>query len=159
MKNYRMPNYVAKKVQQGISLTNALIAILIFSFGSIALVTGYLKAGSVMSDNKYFSTANNLAESLRGIVKTNPALLTNINNFNTENSVTTDIYLAAWKTQVTRDLPLGQATITTVLPSDSNTPASCSSIPPCTLKLILSWEKGIRREHTFLLQIGLSNGN
>lgn len=145
-----------KRQQTGISLISVLVAILIFSFGSVALVNVYVKNRAAITDNQTYQTANNLAESLRGLLASSNSQLITVNGLNTNTYlVTNTTLLGTWANRVKNELPSGNGTVVVVDPKTLNTTGSnCAANTPCTLRLTLTWKRDIQRTQTYLLQIG-----
>ncbi len=140
-----------KTREEGISLVSVLIAIIVFAFGSLALVNAYVKSRAVVTDNKYYLTASNLAESLRGTLIFSTTSLAAANGFSTDGS-SGDTQLVAWGNRVKNELPSGSATVKTVDPVTSSD-KTCTTAP-CTVQVTISWQKDLKHTKTYLLQIG-----
>lgn len=145
-----------RRQQTGISLISVLVAILIFSFGSVALVKAYVQNRSVITDNQAYQAANNLAESLRGLLASSNSQLIMVNNISTDSyAATNTTLLGVWANRVKTELPTGKGTVVVVDPKTLNTTGSnCAANTPCTLRLTLTWKRDIQRTQTYLLQIG-----
>jgi Tfp pilus assembly protein PilV len=130
----------------GFSLLNVLIALLIFTFGMLALAGAYFKVNSVQGGNEYATNAGILAESLRSTLSASPNLLTRMNGF--KSTVTpTDNLLKDWVKHLKELMPDGKAEATV-------DPSTCST-PPCTVRLTMTWTKNgqVHELPPFFLQI------
>lgn len=137
------------KSLRGFTLLNALIALLVFTFGVLSLAGAYLRLNANLGDNDYFTSAGVLAESMRSTLLASPKLLLEMEHFNSEDSQTNSAFID-WTAQLTEAMPQGKAIATGVTPSG----AICTEIPPCAVTLTISWQKKIKHEQTFMLQIG-----
>jgi type IV pilus assembly protein PilV len=137
------------KHKAGFTLLNALIALLVFTFGMLSLASAYLKVNTNLGDNEYFTSAGILAESLKSTLSASPNLLTQMNAFAPATTTPTGA-LVDWIAQLTAALPQGTATATAV----NATGVACTATPPCTVTLIISWQKKILHSQSFVLQVG-----
>lgn len=141
-----------QKAQAGVSLISVMIAVLVFSFGTLALLAGYVKAIGVSADNRYFTDASILAESMRSAVAANPStLLPLVNNFSSANTQTNTV-LSNWVSQLTSTLPSGSASARTINPN-TNAAVSCTTAP-CTVELTINWQKDLAHQQIYNFQIG-----
>jgi Tfp pilus assembly protein PilV len=139
------------KASLGFTLINALMALLVFTFGMLALASAYLKASVSQNDNEYFTQAGILAESMRSILMVSPRLLPEMNGFNSQ-IPQDNPELAHWVRQLKAALPPGVTAITQPEPTD----VVCVATSACTLKLTISWvsKNNHNPSQDFFIQIG-----
>lgn len=94
----------------GFSLISALIALLVFSFGSLAMVAAYLRIPVLLLDNQMFSQAGTLANSLQSIINTSPSLKASLTNGFSLKTETGNAALTDWQAQVSAALPAAAVT-------------------------------------------------
>lgn len=95
---------LSRGYQKGVMLLEALIGLLIFSIGILALIAMQSVAISQVTDAQYRVEANALAERMLG----NLFVLGGLNPAPTQASAV----IAAWATEVTNSLPSGVGTVT-----------------------------------------------
>ena len=133
---------------QGFSLINILIALLIFTFGMLSLAAAYLRINASVDDNEYFISAGVMAESMRSTLAASPALLVYMNNFSTATRYNNN--LVDWTSQLIEALPGASATATAIAPVGGN----CTAVPPCTVTLVINWQKKVAHSQAFVIQVG-----
>lgn len=131
MKQQKIPS--VKHAQQGIVLLEALIAILIFSLGVLALVG--LQAAMIKNttDSKFRADASYIAQKRIGEIWSDPA--------NAANPVASPIHYVETSTDISTLLPGGLRTVTQPVAGQfqvtvgwtepGETPATLATTPPC----------------------------
>jgi type IV pilus assembly protein PilV len=99
-----MARLSTRKLQEGVMLLEALVAILIFTLGIIALMGLQAASISQVTQNKYRTDASYLANKIIAKMWVDQA---NLASYATGNAEVT-----AWKADIARTLPAGNATIT-----------------------------------------------
>jgi type II secretory pathway pseudopilin PulG len=146
----RHNNITGLKYANGFTLLSVLAGILVFSFGTLALASGYMKISANMVDNEDFTQSGILAESLQSGLMASPSLITTMTNFNSVSyQSSTENMLTDWIAELETNLPGGTAT---AIAKDIN--GNNCTVIPCVVTVTLNWKK--KRSHTqqFVLQIG-----
>ena len=105
-----MPMPTPRNAQQGVMLLEALIGLLIFSIGILALLAMQATSMRVTVDAKYRSEASFLVNEIVGVMWSNPADLTAFSTANCESTPTCD----AWRSRVIELLPNAATNVPTI---------------------------------------------
>jgi type IV pilus assembly protein PilV len=120
------PSAAPKSTQRGVLLIEALVAILIFSVGVLAIVGLQANMLKNTADSKYRSEASYIAQARIGQMWADPANLASYIEANTDISA----LLPGGKRTVTQPTP-GQFTVTVGWTGPNDTPAASATTAPC----------------------------
>lgn len=134
--------------QRGFTLISVMAGVAVFSFGTLALAAGYIKASAAMADNQSFTNAGMLAESLHTALSASPALITTMVGYKAATYTNTDA-VGDWTNQLKANLPAATATATA-----KNSAGTDCTATPCVVTLTVGWTKGITHSQTYVMQIG-----
>ena len=155
--------------QQGFSLINVMVAILIFSFGLLGLVGLYSRFTSATSANQNLMQMAPWSNGFWGVVQANPAVLTTMSGtYAIANITAAPATLQPWLRQV---LDTGQsrnalpsASVTIATGPDASRGTACSATNGCSVTLTIQWAQNgsvntdgtsVLRTQTFSYQFGL----
>ncbi len=142
-------------VQQGIGLIDALVAMVIFSFGLLGLAALYTSASPAPSQNQSVMTLQAQADSLMATLATDPGALSTLSVSGATSASSMPGWLQAWFTQAQAQVQVPNFSVTiTPGPDASGNPCSSQS---CGITATLGWtQMGTPRSQVFHGQIGIS---
>jgi type IV pilus assembly protein PilV len=129
--------------QKGVMLLEALIGILIFSIGILALIAMQSVAITEVRDAQYRTTASMLADRMMGEL-----MLTR-----TATGGNGPAVIAAWKLDVAAALPAGTGTVTETASALGGTPA------PLNIQIVVRWQAPNATTQSNYTTIGLLSYN
>lgn len=136
------------KAQKGFTLIEALVSLVILTFGLLGLAKVYLKTVPVIQQNKEVSQATAAAWSYWDLEQLNASAPA---SFTATSPTAAPAYLQSWMTQYASLLPGLKVTLAT---SDDSLGQPCSA-SSCGLKLTLSWtDYGAQRAQIYYFEKG-----
>lgn len=138
--------------QQGFGIIDAMVAVVIFGFGMAGLAALYVRMAPEPYQNMAVIQAQGAANSLIGVLTSNPSILpVTVTNVTTASGLPSA--LQPWFTQSSSNLPGFSVSIT----SGPNAAGNACSSSSCGVIFSLSWtQMGATRQQTFSTQIGIS---
>jgi len=143
------------RAQRGIGLIDALVAMVIFSFGLMGLAALYASSAPVPYENQSVMTLQAQADSLMTTLATNPGALSALNVTGVTTASNMPGWLQGWFTQAQAQLnaPGFEVTIT---PGPDASGNACSA-QSCGITVTLGWtQMGLSRTQVFHGQIGIN---
>ena len=142
---------VLARRQRGVGLIDALAAMLVFSFGLLALAELYMNALVVPVADQQVVAVQNQAQSLMATLQSQPSSVPSLSVSAVSSASSMPGWLQNWFTQSSAQLPGLTVTIATGADAAGN---ACSSTS-CGITLTLGWKQGAQtRSQVFNGQIG-----
>ena len=136
------------KTQKGFTLIEALVSLVILTFGLLALAKVYLHTVPVIQQNKEVSQATAAAWSYWDLEQLNTAVPA---SFTATSASAAPAYLQPWMRQYASLLP----GLTVTLATSNDSLGQACSLASCGLKLTLSWtDYGAHRAQTYYFEKG-----
>ncbi len=141
----------ARRRQRGVGLIDALAAMLVFSFGLLALAELYMNALVVPVGDQQVVALQNQAQSLMSMLQSDPSAVPSLSVSAVNSASGMPSWLQDWFNQSAAQLPGLTVTIATGADAAGN---ACSSTS-CGITLTLAWTQGAQtRSQVFNGQVG-----
>ena len=142
----------ARRRHSGMGLISVLVALLIFSFGILGLVSLYASAVPVGTQNRFAMNAAEAGQAFWAVGNANPQAVPNLAfaHLTAAPSV-----LSGWVQQLKASFPPGvDASATTGPGVDQPSGGTCTT-QSCTVQLTITWSQfGLTRSQVFYAQFG-----
>ncbi len=140
--------------QRGIGLIDALVAIVIFSFGLMGLAALYASTAPAPYENQSVTTLQAQADSLMATLATNTSALPALNVTSVTSASGMPAWLQGWFTQAQAQLQAPGFNVT-ITPGPDAIGNACSA-QSCGITVTLGWTQlGLPRTQVFHGQIGI----
>ena len=138
--------------QTGLGLISVLVALLIFSFGILGLVSLYATTVPVGTQNRFAMNAAQAGQAFWAVGNANPQAVPNLGFAHLSDAPSV---LAGWVQQLKGSFPPGVDSSATTGPGvDQPSTGTCTS-QSCTVQLTISWSQyGLTRSQVFYEQFG-----
>lgn len=149
------PKHKFTHAQRGIGLIDALVAMVIFSFGLMGLAALYANTAPTPYENQSVMTLQVQADSLMSTLATNSAALSNLNVAGVTTASGMPAWLQDWFTQAQAQLQAPGLNVT-ITPGPDASGNACSA-QSCGITVTLGWtQMGLSRTQVFHGQIGIN---
>jgi type IV pilus assembly protein PilV len=149
------PKHKFPHAQRGIGLIDALVAMVIFSFGLMGLAALYANTAPTPYENQSVMTLQAQADSLMSTLATNPAALSSLSVAGVNTASGMPAWLQDWFTQAQAQLQAPGLNVT-ITPGPDASGNACSA-QSCGITVTLGWtQMGLSRTQVFHGQIGIN---
>lgn len=137
--------------QRGVGLIDALVALLVFSFGMLALTSLYVNARVTPLADRQVIMVQTQAASLMAVLQSDPVAVPSLSVSAVTSQSSMPSWLQNWFAQASAQIPGLSVTIATGADAAGN---ACSSMS-CGITVTLGWTQGaLTRSQVFNGQIG-----
>jgi type IV pilus assembly protein PilV len=146
------PDSKPRRSQLGVGLLDALVAMLIFSFGLLGLAALYVRSAPAPFENQTVISIQTQADSLMSALASNPGALSSLNISSVNTAANMPAWLQGWFAQAQAQVPSLTVSIT---PGPDAMGNACST-QSCGISATLAWQQGnTQRSQVFNGQIGI----